>query len=67
MRVNLEGDPVERSVTEIEVEDNIILSKGDHPNTVYVDFDEVEFDIHQVNRLIKGLELAKKVFNLEGE
>lgn len=66
MRVNLEGDPVERSVTEIEVEDNIILSKGDDTNTVYVDL-EGELDIHQVNRLIKGLELAKKVFNLEGE
>ena len=64
MRVNLEGDPVETSVTEIE--DNIILSKGDDTNTVYVDL-EGELDIHQVNRLIKGLELAKKVFNLEGE
>jgi len=66
MRVNLEGDPVEKSVTEIEVEDNIILSKGDDTNTVYVDL-EGELGIHQVNRLIKGLELAKKIFNLEGE
>lgn len=67
MRVNLEGEPLDSGINEIEVEENTILCRGISPNTVYVDLEDMELDIHQVNLLIKGLELAKKVFNLEGE
>ena len=67
MRVNLEGEPVNTEVSEIELWDTNTLCKGDHSNTVYIDLEEVELDIHQVNRLIKGLELAKELFKLGGE
>jgi len=67
MRVNLEGEPLDSGIDEIEIEEGVILCRGISPSTVYVDLEDLELDIHQVNRLIKGLELAKKVFNLEGE
>lgn len=70
MRVNLEGEPLDSGVDEIEVDQSITLQKHVNNEVVGIEFDEdlyTVLTIHQVNRLIKGLELAKKVFNLEGE
>lgn len=62
MRVDLEGNPIATEVDEIFVDSNIsLLRTGVH--CVEIDLrDTVLEDIHEVNRLIKGLELAKELF-----
>ncbi|QHZ59808.1 hypothetical protein HWD03_gp048 [Alteromonas phage vB_AmeM_PT11-V22] len=64
VRVNLEGDPIEEEVEEIVVDDNITLEfvNGEGGKLLAVDILTEVLDIHEVNRLIKGLELAKKLF-----
>ena len=61
MRVNLEGEPLSKGVTEIEVDDLCEIHQYDN-NTVEVNLEGECFvmDIHRVKRLIKGLELAVK-------
>ena len=65
MRVNLEGNPIEEEVEEIVVDDNITLEfvNGEGvTKLVALDIVTEVLDIHEVDRLIKGLELAKKLF-----
>lgn len=66
MIVNLNGDPISSKVTEIVVQDGISITEGESENTVFVDYNDSDLDIHEVNRLIKGLELAKKLILGEG-
>jgi len=61
MRVNLEGEPLETDASEIVVDGNISLLQSGM-NCVEIELQEPVLDIHEVNRLIKGLELAKKLF-----
>lgn len=61
MRVNLEGEPLSKSVTEIEVDDLCEIQQYDE-NSIEVNLEGECFvmDIHRVKRLIKGLDLAVK-------
>lgn len=60
MRVNVEGHPLETEPSEVVVDDNISLHAVG--TRVAFEADYLELDIHEVSRLIKGLELAKKLF-----
>lgn len=62
MRVNLEGEPLVKGVTEIEVDSDVSIAKESDTNIILQlgDRDEYVFDVHEVKRLIKGLELAVK-------
>lgn len=62
MRVNLEGEPLSRGVTEIEVDDLCDIREAEEQGTVELCIEGEYFtmDIHRVKRLIKGLELAVK-------
>ena len=66
MRVNLEGEPIKEEPEEIVVDDNITLEfvngEGEVSKLLAIDIVTEVLDIHEVNRLIKGLELAKKLF-----
>lgn len=61
MRVNLEGEPLSKGVTEIEVDDLCeILQYENGSIEVNIEGEGFVMDIHRARRLIKGLELAVK-------
>ena len=61
MRVNLEGEPLSRGVTEIEVDDSCDIQQGDDGIIDLIIEGEIfPMDIHRTKRLIKGLQLAVK-------
>ena len=61
MRVNLEGEPLSKGITEIEVDDNCDIQQGDEGVIDLILEGEIfPMDIHQTKRLIKGLQLAVK-------
>ena len=61
MRVNLEGEPLSKGITEIEV-DNLceIQQYDDYMIELNLEGECFTMDIHRVKRIIKGLELAVK-------
>ncbi|QDP64705.1 MAG: hypothetical protein GOVbin2917_20 [Prokaryotic dsDNA virus sp.] len=61
MRVNLEGEPLSKGVTEIEVDDLCeIQFVDDDIIELNIEGELFSLDINRVKRLIKGLELAVK-------
>lgn len=62
MRVNLEGEPLVKGITEIMVDSDVSIVKESDTSIILQlgDTDEYSFDVHEVKRLIKGLELAVK-------
>lgn len=67
MRVNLEGEPLRKGVTEIEVDDVCeIQFVDDDLIELNIEGELFSLDTHRVKRLIKGLELAVKEM-FEGE
>lgn len=61
MRVNLEGEPLSRGVTEIEVDDLCEIQQVDDGIIeLNIEGELFSLDTHRVKRLIKGLQLAVK-------
>ncbi len=61
MRVNLEGEPLSKGITEIEVDDLCeIQFVDDNLIELNIEGELFSLDILRVKRLIKGLELAVK-------
>lgn len=67
MRVDLDNNPVESEIDEIECMEGVILSKSAGEVEIVDTLDDgfICFDIENIDKLIKGLNLAKQLWYKE--